>query len=297
MLTGTMGSSFGFAVAAGGKIDLNGGPKEIHGNVKSNGRIELQGKTEVLPLDGNGRVLSADSMEVKGNFQMDSSQDIRARANIQGKVRGTEQKFPFDTSEATLPFINDGRMDDQLAAGEQGDVLPNPDPAVLLSGPDLVTWAGVTSLTLLNLDDKTHYFPDGIRLDKIQGTGTVVVGNGNRLEVGSDVSGKINLIVLDPGGRGSGGSGSGGAGGSLQLNRKSHLEGLVYAHGNVETKGDFDLKGVLVSYKGDIKTKKANIEYDASAFGAVSGFEPWVRRAGGNPSGSGTLKVVSWQRL
>ncbi|MBI3929486.1 MAG: hypothetical protein HY319_28330 [Armatimonadetes bacterium] len=292
MITGETGSLLDFAMAAGGGIKTHG-PKTIQGSMKANGRIEFKAPTDIVPLDGSGRVLSADDIEVKSNFQMDSSQDIRARAKINGKVRGTEEVFPYDTSEATLAFINDGRTDNVRGPAEQGQVLPNPDLNDILAAPDLVDWSntGVKALPVLDLSGKIHYFPDGLSVGRLTGEGTLVVGNGNSLDVDQDIAGRINIVLLrrldqmpndgNP---------------SIDFKGDIDLEGLIYAHGRVETKGKFRLKGMIISYQDDIEIKgKSTMIYDPEALAGIPGFEPWVGSGGG--AGSGPVRTVSWQRL
>ncbi|HMO12208.1 MAG TPA: hypothetical protein PKB06_12065, partial [Actinotalea sp.] len=42
------------------------------------------------------------------------------------------QVYPNDSSESSAPFIADYRFENTTAAGEIGQVLPNPDPVRLL---------------------------------------------------------------------------------------------------------------------------------------------------------------------
>lgn len=328
-------SAFPYAVAAVGRIEMQGAGM-VGGSVKATGDIRMQGATRILPVGGDGRVLSSSSIEFQGAVRRDPSQDMRARNEIRLQNRTVtadpvQQLFPNDSTAASAPFIADGRFTNTLSSGEIGDVLPNPDPQALLGltsdgaggylldgsgnyvidptrGANVVvhTETSYGGNTNFDLGGKIHWFQNGVRFSgntDFIGTGTIVATGGNGVEFGGNVGGsggpaQLSVLAL----RLSGQTNSNNP--RIDFQGNSNLQGLVLAHDRVETQGNFHLDGLSVSYSGDFRGQgNRHITFNSAAL-RLPGLETWLVPPGG-ASGPGTLgippgqplKIVWWQRL
>lgn len=299
-------SALGFALGAGGNVRMQGS-KAISGSIKASGDIELRGSTLIEPLNGAGRVLAGGDIRTQGNTNVDEAQDARARGAVSAQpgIRGTELVYSADTTASTLPFIADGRTDNTLLPGEEGQVLPNPNRASLLdtTAAGFVTYTSSTYAGNFDLAGGIHYFPNGVSFQgstTFSGSGTIIVDNGNPMEFqGSTGALKVNLIALrrqdqfpsdgDP---------------SIRFQGSTTVSGLVYAHEDIEVQGSFQLDGVMIAYRdggGEIRTQgSTRVTLDSRVFASIPGFESWANGFGGTtsvPSGSGAISIASWQRF
>ncbi len=296
LVGGSTVSGSGFALGAGGDIDL-GGRKNISGTIRASNNISVNGRMDITPIGGNGRLLAGNQLDAGGNTNMDSAQDARARGSISGNINGALMVQPNDTTPDTMPFINDGRTNNILTAAETGRViLPNPDQTVLLdpANPNYVEYPGVTTWSgSFNLNNQIHYFPDGIDFTAVSfnGQGTIVTGNGNPLSVvraGGVV--QANLIALRrpdqfP------------SSGSPSINvRNSEVEGLVYAHEDISVHGS-TIRGVTIAYNDSIRLQGNNtVELNSGVLSGIPGFEPWAGVGASGGGGAGAIGILSWQR-
>lgn len=294
LVGGSTATGAGYAMGAGGDIELSG-RKNISGTIRASNDIRVNGRMDITPLNGNGRLLAGNQLDAGGNTNMDSAQDARARGSISGNIRGAMVVQPNDTTPDTQPFINDGRTNNTLGPSETGRlILPNPDQAVLLAPTTFVDHTGVTSLTStnFNLNNQIHYFPDGIDFTRVTftGQGTIVTGNGNQLTM-RQARGVVqaNLIALRrpdqfPN-----------SGNPRVEVRNSEVEGLVYAHEDVESHGS-TLRGVVIAYNDRIRLSgNSTVELNSGAFSGIPGFEPWAGVVGGGGAPT-SLGILSWQR-
>ena len=299
-------NAFGIAIGVGGNAQMQGG-KTIGGTIKASGDISLRGSSRIEPLEGSGRILAGGDISTQGSARMDEAQDVRARGGIQSQpaIRGALIVQGADTTPSTLPFIADGRTTNSLSPGEEGLILPNPDQSVLLdpANPNLISHLETSVSGALNLNGQIHYFPDGVEFlggSNITGPGTIVVGNGNQMSFqGSTGNLNANLIALR-----SPGQFPGGGNPSIRFQGNADINGLVYAHEDIETQGSFTLNGVLIAYRdggGDLNTQgNTNINLDATVLATVPGLEAWANGFGGigGPGiGSGSLSVVTWEKM
>lgn len=300
-------TALGFALGAGGDINLQGS-KNVSGSLKASGDIRLQGSTRITPLNGAGRLLAGGSLTTQGSTRMDEAQDARARGAVSTTpaINGAYLVQGGDTSPSTLPFIADGRYTNALTGGEQGQVLPNPDPSALINdGNPAFVRHDVTETTLssLNLNGRIHYFPGGISFsgsNAVTGPGTIVAGEGNGITFqGSTGNLEANLIALRrPDQFPAAGTPS------ISFQGSTNITGLIYAHEDVTTQGSFTLNGVMIAYRpggGNIRTQgSTNITLDSSVFAGIPGFEPWANGFGGTGGitpGAGALTVFSWEKF
>lgn len=303
-------SSFGVAIGVGGLIDMRGS-KDIGGSVKANGNIDFGGNTEIIPVNGSGRLLSSANISVGGNTRLDEAQDVRARGSIAGSVRGTELVEQGDTTGSTLPFIADGRTTNSLMPGEEGKVLPNPDPSLLRPGPSnpgVVDHTGdtndLTNYPNLNLGGQIHYFPLGVRFagsSTVAGPGTIVTYDAPIIFQGnSDVEANLIALAPDP---------TVASNASIKFQGNASVKGLLYAHEDITVQGNFEVKGAVIAYRdgggdpnggGDlISGGNTTIELVSDVLASVPGFAPWSQGFGGEggiPAGTSPLSVCSWER-
>ncbi len=317
-------SSFPYVIATGGTLGAHGGGR-VAGSLKSNGDLTLGGGIKLAPVQGNGRLLSSADVTVQGGVKVDPTQDVRARGTASVAKAGPNV-YSSDNTPASAPFIADGRYSNTLNTGEVGEVLPNPDPAVLLGltddgggdyvkdplTGDYVIDSNRTDVvqhpeTLINgtlvLDGKIHFFPNGVTIQDVSGDGTIVSGNGNKITFNRAIRGfpKMNVLALrwksqmaarvgDP---------------SIEFaNGKNEINGLLLAHEDIATKSNFLLNGMIVCYNpgtGDFSSQGHRIiNYDSIGL-LLPGFESWLTGgAGGAGGGLGRylpVLILSWQRL
>lgn len=289
-------SALSMVIGVGGQVQMQGS-KDIAGSVKANGNISFQGSTDISPVNGSGRVLGSANISFQGSSDMDEAQDVRARGTVSGSVGGAYLVQSNDTSDSSLPFINDYRLTNALATGEQGQVLPNPDPALLLAGATVHPETSIAGD--FDTQGLVHHFPDGLSFSgstNVTGGGTIVITGGNSLTFQGSSDVDANLIVLrDPAQYPSGGNPS------IDFQGSSDVKGLVYAHQNVMFQGSSDVQGLIVAYSGDLNTQgSTDINLDATVLGDIPGFAAWASGFGGEggiPSGSGPISVRSWERM
>jgi hypothetical protein len=224
-----------------------------------------------------------------------------------------------DVSNSTLPFIADGRTTNALLAGEEGEVLPNPDPNVLLAAavthysdptvsPAPAPYAGpypapngamVNVGGTLDLAGQVHYFPGGVSFSgssAVVGAGTIVTGYGNPMTFQGSTTVDGNLIALasDP---------TVASNASITFQGSSDVKGLIYAHEDITFQGSFNLEGLVIAYRnggGDLTTQgSTDITLDSTVLSDIPGFEAWANGfggVGGIPGGSGPISARSWER-
>ncbi len=311
-------SALGIAIGVGGDIDMSGS-KRVTGTVKANGNIRFSGSTRIEPLDGSGQLLSSSSISVSGSTRVDDTQDVLSRSGISGSIRGGYTINGSDSSGATEPFINDYRTTNSLLPGEKGSVLPNPDINALLAGAvihdpdgDPATNNGPEDTGDLDLGGQVHFFPYGVNCSgstRITGPGTIVVGGGHPINFsGSSRIAEVNLVAIrgaytDPV-TGTDYAINSSNNASITFSGSSRITGLVYAHDGINDSGSLRLEGVLIAYdsvNGDLNTSgSSRIELDSTVLAGIPGFEPWADGFGGEggiPAGSGSVGVISWERL
>lgn len=291
-------SALSMAIGVGGQVQMQGS-KDIAGSVKANGNISFQGSTRITPVNGSGRVLGSANISFQGSSAMDEAQDVRARGSVSASpsVGGAYLVQSNDTSDSSLPFINDYRLTNALVTGEQGQVLPNPDPALLLAGA--VVHAETTIGSNFDTQGLVHHFPNGLSFTgstDVIGGGTIVVTGGNSLSFQGSSNVDANLIVLrDPAQYPSGGNPS------LDFQGSATVKGLVYAHQNVRFQGSSDVEGLIICYSGNLETQgSTDIALDSTVLGDLPGFAAWASGFGGEggiPTGSGPISVRSWERM
>ncbi|MEW6279973.1 MAG: hypothetical protein AB1758_15190 [Candidatus Eremiobacterota bacterium] len=326
---GQASSAFTYAIATGGRLDSSGGG-QIVGSIKANEDLTIGGGIRLKPAGGEGRVLSAEDIQLGNGVKRDTAQDVRARDEIRigNRTQTTDyanQIFPSDNTPASAPFIADGRFTNSLNTGEVGEVLPNPDPVALLgltsdgaggyqidsttglyvmdpNRPDVVQHPETDIGGTFDLAGKIHFFPNGVRFQgDLSGRGTIVAGAGNGVEFNRALRDQeVNILALrwprqQPGGGNP----------SIKFaNGPNSIRGLVLAHEDVEARSNFSLTGMIVCYRpggGDFDNQGGNrdIRYDPTGL-LLPGLETWlVPGSGGNapPGDPQPVVVVSWQRL
>lgn len=312
-------SDFAYAVATGGSLSAQGGGR-ISGSLKSNGNLTLGGGIKLSPVSGNGRLLSSGNIGLGGGVKTDPTQDVRAQGTVTGK--SGLNVFSNDNTPASAPFLTDGRFTNTRGAGEVGEVLPNPDPVALLgltedgagdymrdpvtgqyvmspARTDVVKHEETVVTGSLDLAGKIHFFPNGVTLDGVSGTGTIVTGQGNKITFTRAIRGfpKVNLLALRWKNQMAAGLGTP----DIEFsNGRNELAGLVLAHGNVSTSSNFNLNGILVTFGNFDSSGNRTIVYNAAGL-LLPGLESWVTGgAGGVGGGLGAnlpVLIVSWQRL
>lgn len=290
------GLQFGYAIASGGGMELSAAGT-VQGSLKSTHDLDISARVEVMPVEGQGRVLCGEDLTVTGGLVQQAGQDCRARGEIVGetKISGASPIVAHDTTDDTNPFLMDGRITNDPPEGQE--VMPNPDLSVLLAEGSYVPHPGFTryggAVKELDLGGQIHYFPDGVEFgsgSKLVGEGIIVVGNGNSAVFDISLDHHMDVIVLDsePGGEG-------GEPGEIHFNRSTRIQGLVYCQGNVYSKADFRIEGRLITY-GDGKFVHTGAHVEAilnPATVASPGFDQFFG-AGAGPLGLG---IASWQRL
>lgn len=325
-------SRFAYAIAAGGKVALQGGGS-IAGSIKASEDLRMQGGIRVSPFQGNGRLLAGQDIEIGNGIKRDVSQDVRAGDEIKIGSRtmaqdAAQQIFPNDTTADSAEFIADGRFSNTLSTGELGEVLPNPDPQRLLglvpdgSGGYMVD--GTTGLYVIDpartdvvqhsetshsgtfaLAGKIHFFPQGVSFSgntNFNGAGTIVSGAGNGIQFqGNTGPATVNVLALRWPNQGPSGGNP-----TISFSGNTDLQGLVLAHEDVDIQGSFKLLGMIVAYRpngGNVDGQGSRrITYSGAGL-SLPGLESWLAPAGpstGNPTlgiPPGPVEVVWWQRL
>jgi hypothetical protein len=290
-------SALSMVIGVGGQVDMQGG-KDIGGSIKANGNISFQGSTNIAPVNGSGRVLGSANVSFQGSSDMDEAQDVRARGTVSASpsVGGAYLVQSNDVSDSSLPFINDYRTNNALLAGEQGQVLPNPDPALLLAGA--VVHTDPVGVSPFDTGGMVHHFPNGLSFSgssQITGGGTIVVTGGNAISFQGSTNVDANLIALrDLAQQPSGGNPT------ITFQGSATIEGFVYAHQGVHFQGSTDLDGLVVAYGGDLTSQgSTNIQLNSTVLADIPGFNAWASGFGGEggiPAGSGPISVRSWER-
>jgi hypothetical protein len=322
-------SAGGYALAGGARVEQQGNGT-ISGSIKASDEVRASGNFKIIPFQGAGRIAAGSDIDLAHNTRRDPSQELRARNTISigsgtMPLDPVRLIFPGDTSAASAPWINDGRFSNTLNSGDIGEVLPNPDPVLLLGltsdgaggySPDTtdpslylmdptrtdVVQHPETDGSGLNLNNQIHFYPKGFSIsgnNAVSGKGTIVVGDGKDIHIQGNQDLNANLIAL----RWTKQMPSSGNP-SIHIQGNSSVNGLILAHEKVEIQGNFDLKGMIVAYHGDIRMQgNKHVTYDAAGFG-LPGLQSWQAPLT-PPTGPGTLgilpgqpiKVLSWQRL
>lgn len=319
-------STGGYAIQAGDRVRLQGGGT-IAGSIKASSELRMQGGIKVVPFQGNGRLVAGQNIDISNGIKRDPSQEMRAQGTINGSSAPDPVRliFPNDTTPSSAPFINDGRFTNTLAAGETSEILPNPDPAVLLGlTPDgagdyvkniatgqytvdttrvvLHTETSISSPSTLALNGQIHFFPNGIQFQgnsSVTGQGTIVAGAGNGISIQGNHSFQANLLALRwPAQMPNSGNPT------ISIQGNTNITGLILAHEDIDVQGNFSLKGMAVAYGGRFDGQgNRNISFDASGL-TLPGLQSW-QTPPGPPVGGGTLgitpgqplNIISWQRL
>ncbi len=322
-------SAGGYALAGGAKVEQQGNGT-ISGSIKASGEVRAQGNFKIIPFQGAGRIAAGGDIDLANNTRRDPSQELRARQTISigsGTLGPDPVRliFPGDTTPTSAPWINDGRFSNTLNPGDIGEVLPNPDPTLLLgltsdgaggylpdtTNPSLylldpartdVVQHAETDGAGLNLNNQIHFYPNGFSIsgnNAVSGKGTIVVGNGKDINIQGNQDVNANLIALRwPNQMPSSGNPT------IHIQGNSDINGMILAHEKVDIQGNFDLKGMIIAYHGDVHMQgNKHVTYDAGGF-TLPGLQSWQAPLT-PPTGPGTLgivpgqpiKVLSWQRL
>lgn len=319
----------GYAVASGGRVDVQGN-SAISGSIKASDDVRGGGNFKVIPFQGSGRIASSADIDLPHNTFRDPSQELRATGTISvGGTLGLDPVkliFPGDATPASAPWIADGlHFTNTLNPGDVGEVLPNPDPHVLLGLTD-DTLGGYVADTVdpslylmdatrtdvvqhaetdgsgLNLNNQIHFYPHGFSIsgnNAVTGKGTIVVGGGQSIHIQGNQTVNANLIALRwPNQLPSSGNPS------IDIQGNSDINGMIWAGQDVHIQGNFTGKGMVIAYKGDVHMQgNKHLTYDAGGF-SLPGLGSWQAPLT-PPTGPGTLgivagqplKIVSWQRL
>lgn len=334
---GVLLSGSGTPGVAGGGYALSGGARireqgngTVAGSIKASTDVRTQGSFKIIPFQGSGRIAAGATMDLANNTRRDPSQELRARQTISigpGTMATDPVRliFPGDTTPASAPWIADGRFTNTLQAGDVGEILPNPDPVLLLglvsdgaggylpdgtnptlyqidpARTDVVQHSEVDGAGL-NLNDQIHFYPHGFTLSgngNVTGKGSIVVGNGKDIHIQGNHTINANLIALRwPAQMPSGGNPS------IDIGGNTNVNGMIFAHERISVSGNFDLKGMLIAYHGDLELQgNKRVSYDPGGF-TLPGLQSWQATLT-PPTGPGTLgiapgqplKILSWQRL
>ncbi len=287
MLKAGGGGGFRYVIASGGTINLSAGC-DITGSIKATGSVTTGGNVN-LHFDNTaggigGNLLSAGDVTL-GSLKMDEGQGqvVRAKGQISGDAtNGTTE--PYSSGTDVLPFDHpDG-----------SDSLPHPDLATLLA-PGTVVHDDYFDEKELVLAGKTHHFPAGLKVGKVVGPGTIVVGEtGTSTSATFDQFGNgntpenVNIIGLGDA--------------SLKFTRDTRIVGLIYSEGMISAKElrvvapDDGPGGYVIACGGlgGVSVKVgASLTIKPNPGLKVPGFENWF---GGSGAG-GIIQVMSWQRL
>lgn len=285
---------FAHALGSAGTVSV-AATTTVTGPLKADGAITSTATLTMLPRFGDGRVLGSGNLTLgaNGKIVMDPTQAVRVRGDLSPgppytRVTGTAEVYEADATEATDPFVADGR----ITNGAQ--VLPNPDVALLLAPGTYVDHSGQTAVTgAFDLDGKVHYFPDGILFaasSSLSGRGTIVVGNGHtgdfRCALGSNTNRlAVNIVALDGIDGTTGGS-------RLVFRAGTFLAGLVYSHEDVTVEAAFRVDGSLYAYRSGAAQVSASdlceVRQDDLAV-YLPGFDDFL-----SPP---TISVRSWRTL
>ncbi|MBM3461578.1 MAG: hypothetical protein FJX76_05710 [Armatimonadetes bacterium] len=283
---------------SGGDILLQG-QAEVMGNMRANGRIVFGGASdqkESPNVHNGGRLLTATELEIQSTIKVaDSDQEVRSAGDIVNarKISGTSKVYEDDDSKYTRKLDTDG----SLTPPRDGEAIPNPDPATLLASGAYVTHTEtlIDNGNKLDLAGGVHYFPNGVRFEKgssLLGRDTIVVGNGHdavfKTSLGSNSTpAVVNVLALD-------GHQGRGTGGNIIFETGTFLQGLIYAHGNVEFNANWRVRGSVITYRGNVDAK-ANVHFILDRLPVrVAGFETWLLGASAM-GGPVLLEPLSWQ--
>lgn len=308
------GGMFDFALAAAGGIQLKGtdifGPIKISGNLTTTSGLDVHadGVAGADVLVSGSLSNGSNRVRLVGSDAQDYETLARISIQTPGKVENYATVEGPSNSTKVLPWIADGRtVNDATGAPAGSRVLPNPNQTELLAGavagsPATIPGATVVGGTLnipsnFNLDDKVWVFSQPVRFDTINvdSKGTVVVTGGNKLTLSKglgsgssdDQRQKVNLIALN-------GDGTA-ATSQIEFLTAQRIQGLVYAHGDITTQGNLDLKGTMISYGtgADQVHNGSHMDVTLAPLAVqVAGFDTFFTSGLGNQ-----MVVTSWQRM
>jgi len=308
------GGMFDFALAAAGGIQLKGtdiyGPIKISGNLTTNSGLDVHADTtagaDVLVTgslnNGSNRVRlvgsDAQDFETLAKVSIQNPSKVENYATVEGPSNSTK----------VLPWVADGRTTNDPSGFPAGSrVLPNPVQSELLAGnitgsPSTIPGATVVSGTLVippnfNLGNHTWVFNQPVRFDtmNVDTQGTIVVTGGHKLTLSKGLGSgssdaqrqKVNLIALN-------GNGTS-ATSQIEFLTAQRIQGLVYAHGDITTQGNLDLKGTMISYGtgADQVHNGSHMDITLAPLAVeVAGFDTFFTAGGSN-----IMQVTSWQRM
>lgn len=280
------GDWFPYALASAGRMSL-AGAADITGSVRSGGDMSFQGRVTIAPDSSMGRVLTSGDLDIGSILTVDSSQDVRARGEINDipDVRGTTEIYAFDATTDTDPF-------------DTSTPIPEPDRTELLAGAVTHPETTYRNRDELDLEGKVHHFPDGVSFlngSKITGSGTIVVSGGHTLKIDIPLQDlDLNLIAFDSGQEPDEGT-VGDA--DIELNANVDLNGVIFCEGNIVSRAALDVTGAIIAFGGgsiqQVNSRAALRLVRARPVSPLPGFDDLFGAGGTN----GGMSVDSWQRL
>lgn len=308
------GGMFDFALAAAGGIQLKGtdiyGPVKISGNLTTTSGVDVHAETvagaDVLVTgslnNGSNRIRlvgsDAQDYEVLAKVSIQNESKVENYATVEAPSNSTK----------VLPWVADGRTVNDASGFPAGSrVLPNPIQSELLAGATngtvgTIPGATVSNGTLLipanfNLGNRTWVFNQPVRFDTmdVDTQGTIVVTGGHKLTLSKGLGSgssdeqrqKVNLIALN-------GNGTT-ATSQIEFLTSQRIQGLVYAHGDISTQGNLDLKGTMISYGtgADQVHNGSHMDITLAPLAVeVAGFDTFFTNGASN-----RMQVMSWQRM
>jgi hypothetical protein len=306
--------AYNYAIASAGPIDLK--QIDIVGNIKCDGDLKIQSTTTMGPANhqGNmlvgGQILNGSSQIKFNGFAAGDQYECHAIYGVEtvGKIVDEQNNLqaPYWNAPKTTVVDSDARLKAFSNTGatapgtdSSGKVnLPNPDFSTVMAKVSQTIYSTDYSGNLGNPSGSIYYFPNGVNFTgKIVGNCSIVAGKagapGNIIfaPTGTFDQYITNVIALD------GANGTAPTNATIKISA-SKLSGLVYCHGPITTQGCLVDAGSVISYKGGITgldtNASANCYFKNDNIKNAPGFENWFRVGG---AGSGTVNIMSWQRM
>lgn len=273
---------FPYAIASGNVVNI-ASVNSVAGSIKANASMLLG--VALLQTQASSVVVSGGNISNVALITMNGGRLIsRGWVALPLLVLGASQLSQSDTSDLSQPFLQDGRIKNNPPTGRE--ILPNPDRSKLLKPGTYQAYTGFQEFALLrgngnfNLNNKVHYFPDGVRFglgSVISGTGTIVVGNGKKAEFTIAITDRaMNVIAHD--------SGNGTTGGAtISFTGLTSIRGLVYCQGKIESLVGLSVTGKIIAYGPNARFDHLGgllSVTNGSMRHIAPGFSPWL--TGGN---------------
>lgn len=277
----SLGDVFPYAIASGNVVNI-ASVNSVAGSIKANSSMLLA--VALLQIQADSVVVSGGNIANVGLITMGGGRLVsRGYIALQLLVLGASSVSTNDTSDLSAAFIQDGRIKNNPPKGRE--VLPNPDRAKLLKPGTYVNYTGFQDFALLrgngffNLNNKVHYFPDGVRFglgSVISGSGTIVVGNGKKAEFTIAITNvDMNVIALDADNGTTGGA-------TISFTGLTSIRGLVYCQGKIESLVGLGVTGKIIAYGPNARFDHLGgllTVIDGPMRHIAPGFSPWL--AGG----------------